>query len=225
MKLAATSQPLRVLHLQHDQTLNSTHNNHKSFALLSDTDILLGNTHIHTQKGDNTREREKPQKCQTLNHYLNTKHSHLPHLPFFWGISEDLLKLCILQSRVFRLDVGSSVENSLTDCIVLTEVQYRQCTAKCTGVGQGGLWCELPFIPVQWLREKGDQFVPPQSAATSLVTEIKALPHVEREQPLSREKEKQNPAHMLKWGQTLGSPEECLFKTFLYEYFKTNQTH
>lgn len=135
-------------------------------------------THTHTQK-EEQHGREKPQKCQTLNHYLNTKHSHRPNLPFFWGISEDLLKLYILQSRFFPLVVGGAVENSPTDCIVLTEVQCRQCIAKCAGVGEGGLWCELPFILVQWLREKGDQFVPSQSAATSLVTEIKALPRVE----------------------------------------------
>ena len=54
-----------------------------------------------------------------------SQHKAFLSFPVFGGFSEDLLKLCILQSRFFLLDVVGAVENSPTDYIVLTEVQYR----------------------------------------------------------------------------------------------------
>lgn len=55
--------------------------------------------------------KETTKKGQTVNHYLNTKHSHLP---LMWRFSEDLLKLYILQSEIALLNVGGAVENNHT---------------------------------------------------------------------------------------------------------------
>lgn len=65
-------------------------------------------------------------------------------------------------AETFLVSISAAqLETASTVDIVLTEVQCKIACSKVHGRDRGwgvggGLWCELPFIPVQWLGEKGD---------------------------------------------------------------------
>lgn len=140
-----------------------------------------------------TTEREKPQQGQTLNHYLNTKHSHLHNLPVFWGISEDLLKLYILHSRFFSLRCRRCCwkQPHRLHCADWGTVQIVH--SKVRGSRRGRIVVWASFYPDSMAQRKGWLVCPISKRCHVFGYRDKSPASRRREPPLSSKKEKQNP--------------------------------
>ena len=157
----------------------------------------------------------------TLNHYLNTKHSRIS---LFWGVFRGFAKAVHFTKQIFPFGCWRCCwkKPHRLHCADWGTVEIVHSKVRRSGRGRIVVWAS--FYPGSMAQRKGWLVCPISKCCHVFGYRDKSPTSRQREQPLSREKKKQN-LRRLKWGETLGSPEECRFKTFVYECFKTNQTH
>lgn len=181
------------MHLNH-YILNYSLNDHKSFIPLSDTDILLGNTHTHTKL--------QQRNLNALNHSLILKHSHLLNHRLSGGIWEDLLKLYILQRRFFfsfwyrRFCSKQPCSRRFADWgtvqIACSKVHMSE---------TGGIVVWASFYPGSMAQRKG-WLVCPTSKRCHIFGYRDKSPSLmsKRAAIVMGKRETKPPAHILKWG-------------------------